>query len=202
MAPARRMSRTREKTESTRTRTISVRKRNTAQRPDPGDALLECLPHSSHGTRSNAPPAHDCQGGRFCIRRRLFENSNQSWVAVRSWHGARVVGTRLPYSARVLCSIGGTPSLSPPTNPKCTPSRYGTYGLLPRAAGNRSSRQNASPPRARHRRAIIPWPERRDREDHDVDMQETAGPEHRRDLKNRKASVLDTPQHPSIGILL
>ena len=155
--------------------------------------------------RFKRPTCAQAQGGASFFRLHS-EVSNQqisNMPHVRpARYDARVVGTRLPYSARVLCSIGGTPSLSPSTNPKCTPSRYGAYGLLPRAAGNRSSRQNASPPRARHRRAIIPWPERRDREDHDVDMQETAGPEHRRDLKNRKASVLDTPQHPSIGILL
>ena len=61
------------------------------------------LPSSSQGSKDQRPACAECQVGRFASQPRLFENSNSSWVAVRSWYGARVVGTRLPYSARVLC---------------------------------------------------------------------------------------------------
>ena len=90
----------------------------------------------SRGSETNAPPAPDA-GGAFCIWS-LFENS----VLLRpaATHDARVVGTRLPYSVRVLCVVGRM--VMPPFNRSPIPypiPHLGTYGHLPRAAGNRSS---------------------------------------------------------------
>jgi hypothetical protein len=121
---------------------------------------------SSQGRRTNAPPAQNARWGVLhqgdtYLKTRMFPGCRPVVVwRSSSWNATPLFGTRPSATA------GGTPlTLNPSPTRSAIHRGSARMGECRVPPGSVAQTRTLRRPRARRRRAIIPWPERRDREE-------------------------------------